>query len=185
MRRRPIGRLILCSSLVLAGTAAAQTAPAVRKPDVVYVSNSGFGATGPYQRFKTWGPIVQAIAGLTFTSGLPDREPAGWGFSYMDHTGGSYMAMAILMGRYHRARTGEGQWIDMSCTEAGATLNGPATLDWSVNGRSLRRPGSPHSNRNEWPPMAPHGIYPAAGDDSRATAWPQRASRSASDEASA
>lgn len=136
------------------------------KSDVVYVSNSGFGATGPYRRFKTWGPIVQAISGLTFTSGLPEHEPAGWGFSYMDHTGGSYMAMAILMALYHRARSGEGQWVDMSCTEAGATLNGPAMLDWSVNRRPMRRPGSPNSNRNEWPAMAPHGIYPASGDDS-------------------
>jgi crotonobetainyl-CoA:carnitine CoA-transferase CaiB-like acyl-CoA transferase len=108
---------------------------------------------------------VQAISGLTFTSGLPDREPAGWGFSYMDHTGGYYMAIAILMALYHRARTGEGQWVDLACTEAGATLNGPAMLDWSVNRRPMRRPGSPHSNRSEWPAMAPHGIYPAAGED--------------------
>jgi crotonobetainyl-CoA:carnitine CoA-transferase CaiB-like acyl-CoA transferase len=135
------------------------------RPDVIYVSNSGFGASGPYRRFKTWGPIVQAISGLTFTAGLPDQEPAGWGFSYMDHTGGSYMAMAVLMALYHRARTGEGQWVDMSCTEAGATLNGPAMLDWTVNHRPMRRPGSPHANRNAWPAMAPHGIYPARGDD--------------------
>jgi len=135
------------------------------KPDVVYVSNSGFGASGPYRRFKTWGPIVQAISGLTLTSGLPGREPAGWGFSYMDHTGGSYMAMAVLMALYHRARTGEGQWVDMSCTEAGATLNGPAMLDWAVNHRPTRRDGSASSNRSAWPPMAPHGVYPARGDD--------------------
>lgn len=135
------------------------------QPDVIYVSNSGFGATGPYRRFKTWGPIVQAVSGLTFTSGLPDREPAGWGYSYMDHTGGYYMAIAILMALYHRARTGEGQWVDMACTEAGATLNGAAILDFTVNGHPMRRPGSPHSNRHEWPPMAPHGIYPALGDD--------------------
>jgi crotonobetainyl-CoA:carnitine CoA-transferase CaiB-like acyl-CoA transferase len=135
------------------------------RPDVVYVSNSGFGASGPYRHFKTWGPIVQAISGLTFTSGLPDREPAGWGFSYMDHTGAYIMAIAILMALYHRARTGEGQWVDMSCTEAGATLNGPALLDWTVNRRPVRRPGSPHANRSAWPPMAPHGIYPARGDD--------------------
>ena len=135
------------------------------RPDVIYVSNSGFGASGPYRSFKTWGPIVQAISGLTFTSGLPDREPAGWGFSYMDHTGGYIMAIAILMALYHRARTGEGQWVDMACTEAGATLTGPAILDWTVNHRPMRRPGSPHSNRNDWPPMAPHGIYPALGDD--------------------
>jgi benzylsuccinate CoA-transferase BbsF subunit len=66
------------------------------RPAIVYVSNSGFGASRPYRRFKTWGPIVQAISGVTFTSGLPDREPAGWGFSYMDHTGSYCMAIAIL-----------------------------------------------------------------------------------------
>jgi crotonobetainyl-CoA:carnitine CoA-transferase CaiB-like acyl-CoA transferase len=83
----------------------------------------------------------------------------------MDHTGGYCMAIAILMALLHRARTGEGQWVDMSCTEAGAALTGPAILDWTVNRRPMRRPGSPHSNRSEWPPMAPHGIYPARGED--------------------
>jgi len=135
------------------------------RPDIIYVSNCGFGHTGPYKQYKTWGPIVQALSGLTFTSALADQEPAGWGYSYMDHTGAYYMAMAILMALVHRNRTGEGQWVDMACTEAGATLNGPAQLDYSANGRSLRRPGSPDSNRNEWPAMAPHGIYPAQGED--------------------
>ena len=58
------------------------------KSDIVYVSNSGFGHTGPYSTFKSWGPIAQAVSGLTWASGLPDREPAGWGYSYMEHTGG-------------------------------------------------------------------------------------------------
>jgi len=135
------------------------------RPDIVYVSNCGFGQRGPYGRFKSWGPIAQAVSGLTFTSGLPDQPPAGWGYSYMDHTGGYYMAIAILAALLWRARTGEGQWVDLSCTEAGAALHGPALLDAAVNGRSMRRPGSPHANRNEWPAMAPHGIYPAAGED--------------------
>jgi benzylsuccinate CoA-transferase BbsF subunit len=135
------------------------------KPDIIYVSNCGFGHTGPYKNYKTWGPIVQAMSGLTFASGLPDREPAGWGYSYMDHTGAYYMAIAILMALLHKQRTGEGQWVDMSCTEAGTTLNGPALLDYSVNGRRMRRPGSPNSNRNDAPAMAPHGIYPCAGED--------------------
>lgn len=135
------------------------------RPDIIYVSNCGFGHTGPYKHYKTWGPIVQALSGLTFTSGLADQEPAGWGYSYMDHTGAYYMAIAILLALVHRNRTGEGQWVDMACTEAGATLNGPAQLDHSVNGRVLRRPGSPHSNRSEWPAMAPHGIYAAQGED--------------------
>jgi crotonobetainyl-CoA:carnitine CoA-transferase CaiB-like acyl-CoA transferase len=135
------------------------------REDVVYVSNCGFGHSGPYAGFKTWGPIVQAICGLTFSSGLRDQPPAGWGYSYMDHTGAYYMAIAILMALYHRSRTGEGQWVDMSCTEAGASLNGPPLLDYTVNGRRLRRKGMPDSNRSQHPRMAPHGIYPARGDD--------------------
>ncbi len=135
------------------------------KPNIIYVSNCGFGHVGPYRKFKTWGPIVQAVSGLTFTSALPGQPPAGWGYSYMDHTGGYYMAMAILLALIHRERTGEGQWVDLACTEAALTLNGPALLDWTVNGRSQRRDGSPNSNRNEWPAMAPHGIYPCTPVD--------------------
>jgi crotonobetainyl-CoA:carnitine CoA-transferase CaiB-like acyl-CoA transferase len=135
------------------------------KPDIIYVSNCGFGHTGPYKNYKTWGPIVQAMSGLTFTSGLPDMEPAGWGYSYMDHTGAYYMAIAILMALLHKQGTGEGQWVDMACTEAGTTLNGPALLDYTVNGRGMRRQGSPNSNRNDFPGMAPHGIYPCEGND--------------------
>jgi benzylsuccinate CoA-transferase BbsF subunit len=135
------------------------------RDDIIYVSNCGFGHSGPYEHYKTWGPVVQAVSGLTFSSGLPDLPPAGWGYSYMDHTGAYYMAMAILMAIHHRNRTGEGQWVDMACTETGATLNGPALLDYTVNGRPLRRPGMPNSNRNQFPPMAPHGIYAAEGED--------------------
>jgi crotonobetainyl-CoA:carnitine CoA-transferase CaiB-like acyl-CoA transferase len=135
------------------------------RDDVIYVSNCGFGHSGPYASFKTWGPIVQAVCGLTFTSGLPEQPPAGWGYSYMDHTGGYYMAIAILLALVHRERTGEGQWVDMATTEAGATLLGPAILDYTVNGRPSRRPGQPHSNRSDTPPMAPHAIFPAQGDD--------------------
>jgi benzylsuccinate CoA-transferase BbsF subunit len=135
------------------------------KRDIVYVSNSGFGHTGPYRQFKTWGPLVQACCGLAFSTGLAGQPPAGIGYSYMDHHGGNFMAIAVLAGLLHRNRTGEGQWIDMSCTDAGGLLNGPALLDYTVNHRPLRRPGSPDSNRSQSPVMAPHGIYPSAGED--------------------
>jgi crotonobetainyl-CoA:carnitine CoA-transferase CaiB-like acyl-CoA transferase len=141
--------------------------PALRaiKDDIIYVSNCGFGHTGPYRSFRTWGPIVQAACGLTFSSGLPGLPPAGWGYSYMDHHGGNIMAIAILCALVHHQRTGEGQWVDMSCTEAGASLLGPVVLDYTVNGRPPRRAGMPNSNRSQFPPMAPHGIYACAGDD--------------------
>lgn len=135
------------------------------KPDIVYVSNCGFGHEGPYKSFKTWGPIVQAISGLTFSSALPGMPPAGWGYSYMDHTGGYYMVMSIMLALLHRQKTGEGQWVDLACTEAGLSLNGPALLDWTVNSRPMRTEAGINSNRSQYIRMAPHGIYPASGED--------------------
>jgi benzylsuccinate CoA-transferase BbsF subunit len=135
------------------------------RPDVIYVSNSGFGHSGPYREFKTWGPIVQAVSGLTFTSGLPDEEPAGYGFSFMDHGAAAFMAIAVLAALHHREETGEGQWIDLASTVAGLTLQRTAVLDWTVNGRSSRRPGQPNGNRSDFGEMAPHGIYAADGHD--------------------
>lgn len=75
------------------------------------------------------------------------------------------MALATLAALVHRTRTGEGQWVDLSCTEAGATLCGPAMLDYTVNGRPLRRDGMPDSNHSQSPEMAPHNVYPARGVD--------------------
>jgi benzylsuccinate CoA-transferase BbsF subunit len=130
------------------------------RPDIIYVSNSGFGATGPYSSFKSWGPIVQAQCGLTATTGLPGQPPAGIGYSYMDHQGAYFMAAAILGAVLHRGQSGEGQWIDMACIEAGALLSGPSVLDASVNGREWHM-----DDHGDGRLMVPHGIYPAAGND--------------------
>jgi len=135
------------------------------KPDIIYLSNCGFGATGPYQPFKTWGPIVQAISGLTYTSGLAGEAPAGWGYSYMDHGGAYYGATAMLAALHHRHKTGEGQWLDLACTEAASTLTGASILDYTVNGRRTRSESGVDSNRGNEAPMAPHNVYAADGED--------------------
>lgn len=135
------------------------------KPDIIYVSNCGFGHTGPHRDFKTWGPVVQALSGLTFSAGLPDTEPAGWGFSYMDHVAAYYMTVAILAAVHHRHRTGEGQHVDLASVPAGVAMLPTEVLDWSVNGRPARRPGRPGGDRADYDEMAPHGVYPCRGDD--------------------
>ena len=110
------------------------------KPDIVYVSMSGYGHTGRHHHYTTFGPVAQAVSGLTSQSGLPDQPPAGWGWSYMDDTGGMYGAMCALTGLYHRNMTGQGQHIDLSQMVASVPLVGPALLDFTVNGRGSRRP---------------------------------------------
>ena len=97
--------------------------------------------------------------------GLPDRPPAGWSFSYLDHVGGYLGAVAILTGLLHRRRTGEGQHLDVSQLEPATALSGALLLDALLNGRPARRPGFPTGNRRTHPPTAPGGAYRAAGDD--------------------
>ena len=135
------------------------------RPDVIYLSLSGFGHTGRDRDYVTWGPTAQALSGLTYMSGLPGEEPAGWGFSYMDHTAGYYGAMACVTALHHRNRTGEGQWIDLSQVESGIALTGTAILDKTVNGRPFRREGNPPGNRSPHPRVAPHNTYQCKGED--------------------
>jgi crotonobetainyl-CoA:carnitine CoA-transferase CaiB-like acyl-CoA transferase len=135
------------------------------KPDLIYVSMSGFGHLGRDAAHVTLGPTAQALTGLTYLVGLPGRRPAGWSFSYLDHMGGYLGAYAILAALHHRNRTGEGQHVDVSQIEPGIPLAGPAALDRQVNGRSYRRADTPPGNRSPEPPMVPHGAYRTAGED--------------------
>lgn len=135
------------------------------KPDIIYASLSGFGHSGRHQDYTTWGPTAQALSGLTFMSGLPGETPAGWGYSFLDHTAGYYAATAIMMALHHRHRTGQGQWVDISQVETGIVMTGPAMLDYTVNGRPYRRDGNPPGNRSMHPRVAPHNVYPCLGDD--------------------
>lgn len=130
-------------------------------PDLIYIQASGFGATGDKRGYVTFGPTAQAITGLTYQSGLPDREPAGWGFSYMDHTGGYYIALATLMALLQRRRTGTPVYMDLSQAQAGLFITGTSVLDHSVNGQETVRTGNGSPHRA----AVPHGVYPAAGTD--------------------
>ena len=129
------------------------------RKDIIYCSVSGFGHSGPDNHYTTWGPTAQALSGQTIMSGLPDAPPAGWGFSFMDHTAGYSAAIAILMALYHRDIAGDGQYIDLSQVEAGSVLTGSAVLDYTVNNRAWKRVGFPPGNHAWEPQVAPHNTY--------------------------
>ena len=143
-------------------------------PDLIYISMAGFGHTGRNHQYGTMGPAAQALSGLTFQSGLPGKPPAGWGWSYLDDTGGMYGAMTVLTALHHRQMTGQGQHVDLSQMITGITLTGPAFLDKTVNQRKARREGYPAGNRAVWPgtplvssyrgpTVAPHNSYRTKG----------------------
>jgi crotonobetainyl-CoA:carnitine CoA-transferase CaiB-like acyl-CoA transferase len=134
-------------------------------PEVIYARMSGYGHTGPHVGYRSYGPVIQAVSGLTFVSGLPDREPSGWGLSYMDNQAAYYNSAALLMAILHRSVTGKGAEIDVSAVEVGINLLGPLLLDVSVNHHKTRRADFPTGNRLEHPQAAPHGVYPSLGED--------------------
>lgn len=134
-------------------------------PGVIYARMSGFGHTGPHAEHRSYGPVVQAVSGLSHISGLPGEEPSGWGLSYMDNEAAFFNAAALMMAVYNRNITGLGSEIDVSAVEAGINLLGPLLLDVAVNGRSTRGPDFPLGNRLDHPNAAPHGVYPCLGED--------------------
>ena len=77
-------------------------------PEVIYARMSGFGHSGPHAEYRSYGPVVQAVSGLSYISGLPGREPSGWGLSYMDNQAAYYNSSALLFAIYRRNITGEG-----------------------------------------------------------------------------
>jgi crotonobetainyl-CoA:carnitine CoA-transferase CaiB-like acyl-CoA transferase len=81
------------------------------------------------------------------------------GVSYGDPTGGLHGAVAVLAALLHRSRTGAGQYIDLSQWETSIAVLGDAVLAQQLAGTPPPRDG------NRVPHMAPHGVFPAAGDD--------------------
>jgi crotonobetainyl-CoA:carnitine CoA-transferase CaiB-like acyl-CoA transferase len=144
------------------------------KPDIIYVSHSGMGHTGRQGEYTMMGPTAQAFSGMTHLSGLPDKPPAGWGWSILDDLGGTNIVNDVLSALHRRNRTGLGQHVDLSQMLNGVSLLGPALLDATVNGRGSKRAGFPPGNRAHWPgtpvlnnyrgpTVAPHNAYRTAG----------------------
>ena len=129
------------------------------KPGLIMLSTCLMGQTGPLARFAGFGNLAAAFAGFYELAGWPDRDPAGPFGAYTDYIAPRYNAAAILAALEHRRRTGEGQHVDLSQAEAALHFLAPAILDLSVNGCCATRDG----NRDR--EMAPHGVYPCAGED--------------------
>jgi len=134
------------------------------KPDIICISMSGLGHTGPLSSYVSYGPTLQALTGYTLLMAEADGTPAGYGYSYADMCGGYTGALAALVALWNRRRTGRGQFVDLSQLEAVASVIGPTLLDISANGRTQ----SPPEYASQEGPVAPHGVYkckPLKNDD--------------------
>src|SRR5271170_4554167 len=128
-------------------------------PQLIMLSSCLMGQSGPLSKIAGFGNMAAAISGFHNLTGWPDRPPAGVFGAYTDYVAPRFTAMAILAALDYRRRKGEGQYIDQSQAECAIHFLGPAILDYTVNGRVDQRVG------NSDAAFAPHGVYPAAGDD--------------------
>jgi crotonobetainyl-CoA:carnitine CoA-transferase CaiB-like acyl-CoA transferase len=128
-------------------------------PDIIMVSSSLLGQTGPWREYAGFGNLAGAVCGFYQLVGKPGAPPVGCFGPYTDFMAVRYNAVAILAALAHRDRTGEGQFIDMAQAEAALHFLAPAALAYLEQ----RQPPQAHGNRDA--SMAPHGVYPTLGTD--------------------
>jgi benzylsuccinate CoA-transferase BbsF subunit len=129
------------------------------KSDIIMISMSGYGAVGPESPYVSYGPAQAPLSGLSSLTGFADFPPMHVGFSYGDPNGGLHGAFAVLAALMHRARTGEGQYIDLSQWESSIAIIGEGMMAYTMNGTPPSRIG------NRDPHMSPHGLFHCQGED--------------------
>ena len=129
------------------------------RPDIVMISLSGYGSTGPEKEHISYGPAQVPMSGLSSLTGYKGWRPMHVGISYGDPNGGLHGAFAVLCALMYRARTGKGQYIDLSQWETSTAMIAEGLLDYSMNGTQPERDG----NRDAY--MSPHGVFRSAGED--------------------
>ena len=139
------------------------------KPDLIMVSNTGYGHTGPWSNFGAMASALEPAHGTGAFMGYLEDDGSGFlgegsvpnkvGNSYTDFLATWTALVSIMAALLHRARTGRGTWIDLAMYQAGASFIGQGLLAYSFNGQRSSRIGNRH------PSMAPHGCYPCRGVD--------------------
>ncbi|MFQ5418043.1 MAG: CoA transferase, partial [Myxococcota bacterium] len=129
------------------------------RPDLVMFSTSGYGDSGPDRAFVTWGPNIEALSGLCALSGFPERACTITQYAYPDALSALHGLVAVMAALDHRARTGEGQSINLSQLEATISSVGDVMMEALATGCEPRKLANGSLR------AAPHGCYPCRGED--------------------
>jgi benzylsuccinate CoA-transferase BbsF subunit len=128
------------------------------KPDIITLSCTAYGHTGPWRAYGARARTVDAVCGLSYLTGYEGGPAIRASSNYMDHSGGLNVAYALLLALYHRRKTGTGMRIDLSMYDTGVSCIGPAILE-AQSGIERPRLGTAHL----W--QAPHNVYRCQGTD--------------------
>jgi benzylsuccinate CoA-transferase BbsF subunit len=129
------------------------------KPDIIMISLSMQGQTGPYAGHLGFGNQLTGLSGFTHITGWPDRNPVQPYAGVTDACTPSLGAAAVIAALLYRRRTEKGQYLDLSQNEASIHYLAPLMLDYFTSGRIASRSG------NRCDHAAPHAAYPCQGDD--------------------
>ncbi|MBM3133733.1 MAG: CoA transferase [Chloroflexi bacterium] len=138
-------------------------------PGLIYCAITGYGQTGPYCERPGYDTVIQAQGGLMSITGTVDGEPFKVGVAIVDVTAGLYAAISILAALHYRARTGEGQFIDIALfdTQLGWLAN--VASAYLVSGQPPKRYGNAHATIVPYQtmPTANGWLMLAVGNDSQ------------------
>ena len=129
------------------------------RPDLVMLSVSAAGRTGPMKDFVGFHAAVLMLSGMASITGYSGGHPRGLGSYFPDPLSGMYGVYALLLALYHRRKTGEGGYIDVAMTEAMMSIMPEPIIDYTMNSQQPERAGNMDRIR------APHGVYPCEGVD--------------------
>lgn len=124
-------------------------------PRLVMVRVTGFGQDGPYSTRAGFASVCEAMGGLRYISGYPDRPPVRVGISLGDTLAGLHGALGALVALQHRERTGLGQVVDSAIYESVLGMMESLIPDYALAGKVRERSGS------ILPGIAPSNAYPA------------------------
>ena len=115
-------------------------------PKMIYCSVTGFGQSGPCASLPGFDGLFQAMGGMMAVTGIPDGRPGAGplkaGPSLIDVFTGHNAAAAILAALFHRERTGEGQYIDMTLLDCSVAITSHIMQDYLVSGMVPPRLGN-------------------------------------------
>jgi formyl-CoA transferase len=126
------------------------------KPDIVYVSISGFGQFGPHQARAAYDPLVQAQSGWMSLNGEIGGGPVKAPTFLGDDLAGMQAALAALAALRHRDATGEGQHVDVALMDA---ILGASNMFPSMARLGIEAPRT----ANQFPQVAPFNVYACRG----------------------
>ncbi len=127
-----------------------------RFPRLIYAAASGFGHTGPYSRRPAYDMVVQGMGGIMSLTGHPGGSPTRVGSSVGDITAGLFTAIGVASALFHRARTGEGQMIDVAMLDCQVAILENAIARYTATGEVPGPLGARH------PTITPFGAFAAA-----------------------